>query len=430
MSVEKSLKQIIYEVSEIEKAHKQTRSFHFGDLLDIIKKGKIDYASIFMSVNNATTDKNFTTLTVELYAFDILAQDDANRVDVENTTQQILDDFITIIRYSTRWNNFCEVDSSVPERKFYDTLQDRLSGWSATIQIKVYRNDCLVGLPIDDYDFNQHGNFEAVVFAIVKNTANTILATKLVSDSDDTIIIPNITVTDSDGSTYSQPSGVNVVCTAGGGAGDIDINGVNIGTYTAPNTFALDVTLDGLNSGSWNAGTQTWEVVSTPCADATVTVNGEEFGTVASGGTLAITVQSTDEVPLGSLTDPNIWTIPDIDLNVNDVTIGTLPAGFDANIYVVDQTNTQIGSYNGIAWVVINPIRGNFQANRGVLDTFVIDSSSAGVYTGTTNDGASGTITILVNGNPISFPQTLAIGDLLDVSRTTTTSIGWYQLNG
>jgi hypothetical protein len=34
------------------------------------------------------------------------------------------------------------------------------------------------------------------------------------------------------------------------------------------------------------------------------------------------------------------------------------------------------------------------------------------------------------NGGAIAFPQTLAIGDLIDVSRSTTTSIGWYQLNG
>jgi hypothetical protein len=74
-------------------------------------------------------------------------------------------------------------------------------------------------------------------------------------------------------------------------------------------------------------------------------------------------------------------------------------------------------------------IRGNFQANRGVLDTFVVDSSSVGVFLGTTNDGSSGTVTITVNGSPISFPQTLVIGDLVDMSRSTTTNIGWAQLN-
>jgi len=74
-------------------------------------------------------------------------------------------------------------------------------------------------------------------------------------------------------------------------------------------------------------------------------------------------------------------------------------------------------------------IRGNFQANRGVLDTFVVDASSVGVFLGTTNDGGSGTVTITVNGSPISFPQTLAIGDLVNMSRSTTTNIGWAQLN-
>jgi len=75
------------------------------------------------------------------------------------------------------------------------------------------------------------------------------------------------------------------------------------------------------------------------------------------------------------------------------------------------------------------PIRGNFQANRGVLDTFVVDASSVGVFLGTTNDGASGTVTITVNGSPISFPQTLVIGDTINASRSITTSIGWYHLN-
>jgi hypothetical protein len=64
-----------------------------------------------------------------------------------------------------------------------------------------------------------------------------------------------------------------------------------------------------------------------------------------------------------------------------------------------------------------------------VLDTFVVDASSVGVFLGTTNDGGSGTVTITVNGSPISFPQTLAIGDLVDMSRSTTTNIGWAQLN-
>lgn len=45
--MEKSLKQIIYETNVLVDAHVQLRSFYYGDLLDIIKIGAIDYATCF-----------------------------------------------------------------------------------------------------------------------------------------------------------------------------------------------------------------------------------------------------------------------------------------------------------------------------------------------------------------------------------------------
>lgn len=322
--MEKSLKQIIYETNVLVDAHVQLRSFYYGDLLDIIKIGAIDYATCFLSINSASNNANFETFNLELFVFDILASDDSNRTDIENTTKRILNDLITTIRYSTRWNDFSEVLNDVSELKYYDKLQDRLSGWGCTIQLKVYSNDCLLGLPIDGYDFDMAGNFELTVLAIVKNTNNDILATKLVSDSDDTIIVPNITVTDSDGSTYSQPSGVNVVCTAGGGSGDVEINGTNIGTYTAPNTFAANVTLDGNASGTWNSGTQTWEVVSNPCADATYQIEDTNdnilySGSIVSGGNLDQVIQNSTV----TITDDSSNTL---------YTVSTLAEGSDTQV--------------------------------------------------------------------------------------------------
>ena len=265
-------------------------------------------------------------------------------------------------------------------------------------------------------------------------------------------------------------------CVGGDGSGDVEVNGVNVGTYTAPTTFELDV-INSLNApiGSYLGGNdwlildltyyingllfdsipatsggsllinvhdQTgadigskvgsdWVVNIPTCEDATVTVNGEEFGSVVSGGTLNVPVY--DRAFGGFLVGVlgiGRWVIGLSTININSTLYDSLNAEGTLNINVHDQTGADIGSLVGSDWVVINPIRGNFQANRGVLDTFVVDASSAGVYTGTTNDGGSGTVTILVNSVAISFPQTLVIGDLIDVSRSTTTNIGWYQLNG
>ena len=384
--MEKSLKQIIYETSVLTDAHVQLRSFYYGDLLDIIKIGAIDYATCFLSINSASNNANFETFNLELFVFDILASDDSNRTDIENTTKRILNDLITVIRYSTRWNNFSEVLSDVTELKYYDKLQDRLSGWGCTIQLKVYSNDCLVGLPIDDYDFDMAGNFETTVLAIVKNTDNDILATKLVSDSDDTIIVPNITVTDSDGAEIDYPSGVNFICSPGGGSGDVEVNGTNIGTYTAPNTFAANVTLDGNASGTWNSSTQTWEVVSDPCADATYQIEDTDdnilyLGSIASGGNLEQVIQDSTAVlkntinTILSTTSINAEAsediiAPDAIFSINGTQVASIPSGDSDSIQVRKKSGSdQIGSLQGQYWRIDDSVITLKDSSNNTLST-------------------------------------------------------------
>ena len=437
--MEKSLKQIIYETNVLIDAHVQLRSFYYGDLLDIIKIGSIDYASCFLSINSASNNANFETFNLELFVFDILASDDSNRTDIENTTKRILNDLITVIRYSTRWNDFSEVLSDVSELKYYDNLQDRLSGWGATLQLKVYSNDCLIGLPIDDYDFDMAGNFELTVLAIVKNTDNDILATKLVSDNDDTIIIPNIkvidsdgsqyeqaagtevictpcldatvensdatytdtvasggtlvlpdiTVTDSDGSTFTQPSVTDVVCTPGGGSGDVRLNGTNIGTYTAPNTFSANVTLDGTESGTWNSETSTWEVVSDPCLDATYQIEDTDdnilySGSIVSGGNLAQVIQNSTV----TITDDSANTL---------YTVSTLAEGSNTQVIQdstavlknTDNTILSTTSINAEASADIIAPDGHVHLKKGsggTIDNIFVPSGVTDIYTVANND--------------------------------------------
>ncbi len=387
--MEKSLKQIIYETNVLINAHVQLRSFYYGDLLDIIKIGSIDYASCFLSINSASNNANFETFNLELFVFDILASDDSNRTDIENTTKRILNDLITTIRYSNRWNDFSEVLTDVTELKYYDNLQDRLSGWGATLQLKVYSNDCLIGLPIDGYDFDMAGNFELTVLAIVKNTDNDILATKLVSDSDDTIIVPDITVTDSDGNEYQQAAGTNVVCTAGGGSGDVRLNGTNIGTYTAPNTFSANVTLDGTESGTWNSETSTWEVVSDPCLDATYQIEDTDdnilySGSIVSGGNLAQVIQNSTV------------TITDDDANTL-YTVSTLAEGSDTQVIQdstavlknTDNTILSTTSINAEASADIIAPDGHVhlkKENDGTIDNVFVPSGVTEIYIVDNND--------------------------------------------
>lgn len=84
------------------------------------------------------------------------------------------------------------------------------------------------------------------------------------------------------------------------GNSTVTINGTQVGDIPATDSLPIAVELDGNPSGTWNAGTQTWEVTGPVIAYATVTVNTAPFGTAPSGGTFDVPVKNTSGVEVGS----------------------------------------------------------------------------------------------------------------------------------
>lgn len=156
------------------------------------------------------------------------------------------------------------------------------------------------------------------------------------------LILPDITITDVDGTTRTQPSVTDVFCSAqpatvtvnnnefatvrsgetinvpvvnggsnpvgvidGGqvviGNSEVSINGVQVGDVVAEDALSLVVELDGTPAGTWNATDQVWEVESAPCDDATLTLDSEPFLTVASGSTTNITLEDEDGNPVAPI---------------------------------------------------------------------------------------------------------------------------------
>lgn len=77
------------------------------------------------------------------------------------------------------------------------------------------------------------------------------------------------------------------------------INGTQVTDQEAEVDANIFVTLDGTQSGTWNAGTQTWEVAGAACADANLEINGVQQETIASGGTFNL-IATLDGVAGGS----------------------------------------------------------------------------------------------------------------------------------
>ena len=68
-----------------------------------------------------------------------------------------------------------------------------------------------------------------------------------------------------------------------------EINGVQVTEQPAEEYASIAVTLDGVQDGTWNAGTQTWEITSDPCLDATVENSDVTFTQdIVSGATYVL----------------------------------------------------------------------------------------------------------------------------------------------
>ncbi len=117
------------------------------------------------------------------------------------------------------------------------------------------------------------------------------------------------------------------------------INEVETIQITDSTTFNLTVTLDGVESGSYNSGTQTWEVVGGGvCADATYTIKDRDENTLYSGS-------------IGSGDDLQQY-IENTIVEVNDSSFADVLSQGSINIQVVNTENTQKGSKVGSAWLL------------------------------------------------------------------------------
>ena len=83
-----------------------------------------------------------------------------------------------------------------------------------------------------------------------------------------------------------------------------EINGVQVTDQPAEEYASIAVELDGNPSGTWNAGTQTWEVTSPPCSPVTFQINAVNKESITSGSTFNLITKLDGSVNSGSYDAP------------------------------------------------------------------------------------------------------------------------------
>lgn len=305
--------------SELEKlaiAMPFVGSYFFGDYHDALTGDYLTYPIFIVTPQPSSLNINNTNITLAFILADRYSRDKAvdNMVHVQSDMVRIISDIRALMR-TPRWREHIRISENIPIDPFINRSQDLSAGWVArvTFEIDDFENFCQV--PLIDYDYNASmdapgATCDPVTYEIL-NTLDEILYSgsvisggslvktiqdSTVSNSDDSysvdvaaegnLLLPDINVTDSDGSIAQVPSVKDVVCTPQRPPDEYDVT-INGNTYE---TISDDLEIPVVNTVADPVGTII--VGGVLVANSPITVNSISEGSLISEETLDI--QLTD----------------------------------------------------------------------------------------------------------------------------------------
>ena len=368
-----SYNEVNADLTTIASRHDQLGSYQIGfQEGDIILDKDNVFPRLMGSLENTQIETGHIVYTYTLGIADIPREDFEDADEVYSDTLQILTDFFAEFKNpQILVANKYEVETSAT---FEPVTWGEIDGvgWTVEIEIKCpYTFDAcnapLGGSPIEVGTCDPVSILNAaggVVATVPSGGEYTIAGSGTVENSDasysntvnvgDTLVLPDINVTDSDGSISSVPSVQNVVCSPAADATveNSDTSYTNTvasgGTLVLPNITVTD------SDGSTSSVPSVQNVLCTPSADATVENSDSSYtNTVASGGTLTLPDITVTDSDGSTFTQPSVVNVvcslaADGTVNVNSVFFNNVASGGTLNIQVRQSSgSTLIGSKQG-----------------------------------------------------------------------------------
>lgn len=218
--MEKSLNQIRVELKDVATAHAQLNSFFWGDLTRAWNENNLNYPLLCSYTKGSGHQflNNQTQIQLIIIVADKQFEDwNENLNEVESDTLQILRDVFNVINKSPRWNKLGKFQTGVVT-KFIDDTGDGLTGHTLELTFLLRDQSGYCDTPIFGYDFENGDEGEGCPQARVINSDLTF---DEMVNSGSILELPDITITDSDGTDIQWPSAKNFVCSppSGGSSG-------------------------------------------------------------------------------------------------------------------------------------------------------------------------------------------------------------------
>jgi hypothetical protein len=274
------------------------------------------YPIVFVVPNGDTEGLELNQFTLEVYCLDIIQKDRANINTIVSDCHLILKDLYLYFKDGTDLE--VDVIGDPTMTPLNNDLLDYAAGWVMTITFEVE------GYTVCAIPMNPIPHFVPTCEDATVENSNESYTASVASGG--TLVLPDITVTDSDGSTFTQPAVTNVVCTFNPSCDDA--------TYSI-----TDDSLNVLYSGSIPSGGNLDQVIQDSTVTIrdgvnvllhTVSVNAEGTANQVIGDTIVTLNKSNgDNISLSYVAAEGSITLvaPDTSIEVNGVAEGSVVAG-------------------------------------------------------------------------------------------------------
>src|SRR6185437_9408439 len=194
-----SLNQFVTLLNSLASGHEQIKTFGEGDAWEIGSSDPIQYPLLWAVPQPSSMAEKLLNMKFSLIFADILDTDKANEKDILSDTLQIALDILAQLNNPDYSDNFI-LDPNTTLTPFTEKFDDDVAGWKADINIRINFLSDRCAVPSTIVPAIETPNCAPV---IVKNSDGTY---NVSFDSGATAIIPDSSITDSDGTVSSLPA--------------------------------------------------------------------------------------------------------------------------------------------------------------------------------------------------------------------------------
>jgi len=160
--MEKTLNQLMRELSTIATEHRQINEFFQGDFIDAVSRDAVDYPLMVVTLQPGSMSSRSVNVNMIITICDKYDLQEYRQInEIHSDCLSICND-LRITFQQERWTEFMDVNGDIQTQPFINRGPDVTAGWTMVVNASIFDDGNWCAIPYDQYDF-ENGNPPAEV---------------------------------------------------------------------------------------------------------------------------------------------------------------------------------------------------------------------------------------------------------------------------